>query len=205
VVLGASIVRALIERARKRADLSRVRGLVVTLLVLGVASSVWDLLAMRAYPMLVDAGWAQEAFWLRGRDIGERTFAMRELYEDLQRRVPRNAVVQANPHVWNQVYLGAYAQRQTASFDFECGAVMGGDPRLCAKMQPALLLGFNDPHGSHDVEAMCGTGGIDVLILDKSDSAARDGPPVESAIASSGYARAVMCRAQPLVAHRRYR
>jgi hypothetical protein len=205
VVVGASIVRALIERARKRADLSRVRGLVVTLLVLGVASSVWDLLAMRAYPMLVDAGWAQEAFWLRGRDIGERTFAMRELYEDLQRRVPRNAVVQANPHVWNQVYLGAYAQRQTASFDFECGAVMGGDPRLCAKMQPALLLGFNDPHGSHDVEAMCGTGGIDVLILDKSDSAARDGPPVESAIASSGYARAVMCRAQPLVAHRRYR
>jgi len=205
VATGTNILRALVERARRNTRLAHLRGFVLALLVLGVASSGWDLMVMRTYPMLVDAGWAQEAFWLRGRDIGARTFAMRELYEDLQRRIPRNAVVQANPNVWNQVYLGAYAQRQTASFDFECGAVMGGDPTLCAKMQPALLQGFNDPRGPHDVEAMCGTGGIDVLILEKSDSAARDGRPLESTIASSEYARAVMCRVQPLVAHRRYR
>jgi len=196
VVAGVDLVRALVIRARTSTRLARLRGLVVAVLVLGVASTMWDLLTMRTYPMLVDAGWAQEAFWLPGRHIGARTYAMREIYEDLQRRIPRDAVVQANPNVWNQVYLGAYAQRQTASFDVTCGTVMGGDPGLCARMQPELIRAFNESGGLKYIRGICRSDGVSALIFEKSDPAWR-GTVAGSTLVSNVHARAIDCSDSP--------
>jgi hypothetical protein len=196
VVAGVDIVRALIGRARRWASLERVRRLAVVVLVLGMVSTAWDLLAMRTYPMLADAGWAQPALWLTDRDIGLRTFAMREVYEDLRRRIPRDAVVQGNPKVWDQVFLGAYAQRQTASLNFDCAAVMGGDPGLCAKMQPGLLRLFNDPGAGSDLQSVCRASGLSALVFEERDPVVRDGWSAVGggdALASNNYARAFPC------------
>ena len=127
---------------------------------------------MRFFFPLADAGVFSMAKWFsHDNESGKRTFAVRQGYQQLDQIVPGSSVLQANPYYWDDIYHGLYGQRQTASFDYLCGAVMGGDPADCERMQAQLVPLFNDPTLSRalDIDQVCEAWGIDVLVGKDSD------------------------------------
>jgi hypothetical protein len=160
------------------------------LLALGIASTAYDFIWMRFYIPMSDSGAVPVAKWF-GHDHtqGARTFAVREVYEELTPLIPAFSVLQSNPNYWNDVYHGLYGLHQTASFDYSCGSTMGGDPRDCDRMQKELIPLFNDPTASEalDIDKICRTWGISVLV-------AKDDDPVFHDLASWPWKRYPMAQ-----------
>jgi hypothetical protein len=168
--------------------------LIGALIVLGLASSVYGLLIMRLYLPLMEARKVPVAEWFsKSAKTGRRTFDARSVYQQLRRDLPEDAIVQANPTHWNDLYHGLYAQRQTAAFDRLCGSVLGGDPEPCSQMQSQISpLFLRDG----DIDSVCDAWHIRALI-------AKDDDPVFSdhrawawsraPLAVTEHARAVRC------------
>jgi hypothetical protein len=154
---------------------------------------------MRAYIPMSDAGLVPVAKWFGSdRHQGELTFAARQVYERVAELAPQDAVLQENPNRWNDVYYGLYGLRQTAAFDWICGAEMGGDPRECARMQTKLMPLFNDPTASQsiDIDQACDAWGIRVLVAKSDDPVFADRrawPWKRAAIAENDRVRAIQC------------
>ncbi len=153
------------------AILRQKRNWIHVVLALGLLSTIWDLVIMRIYFPLSDHELAPQAKWFLDPDPGRRAFDFRFLYESIAGLTPATAVIQGNPNVWCQVFLGAYSLRQAGSFEYECGAAMGGDPVKCKAMQEQLLPIFNDPTKSESaqVDTVCRTWGIDALVVASGD------------------------------------
>lgn len=109
------------------------RRCLVSMLVLGVAGTVYQCVMLRVYPILVDHGLDPKHNWLApDRQLGQRTMAMRQAYSALDEMLPQGAVVQFNPYLsWNGYFYGMYANRQSAAFDKTCGSTFGGRPVEC--------------------------------------------------------------------------
>jgi hypothetical protein len=148
-------------RRRRRA------GLVTGLVVLGLASSVYELIIVRTYLPLMEARRVPVAEWFsKTAETGRRTFDARSVYEQLRKELPQDALVQGNPTHWNDLYFGLYGQRQTAAFDRLCGSVLGGDPASCSGMQAGLApLFLNDG----DIDHACREWNIGTLIAKDDD------------------------------------
>ena len=131
------------------------------LLVIGVVSTVYSALVLRAAEMLID-GRAEHA-------TGKRNFAARRVYEQLRRILPVTAVVQQNPALLNPVYWGLYANRQTAVQGPGCGVVFGGTGRDCDHLYAALAAIFDSGAQADQVEPICGRLHIDVLVVTSGD------------------------------------
>lgn len=157
---------------------------VATLLLLGLGSTTYDFLSMRIFAPLSDAGLVPPTWWLPhewslkyrnsyavSQQLGQRDFSARAGYQTLRKLVSEEAVFQANPNVWNDVYHGLYALHQEAAFDLNCGSAMGGNPVDCVQMQKQLNPLFNDPGmaRSLDIDQVCANWGIDVLIAKDTD------------------------------------
>jgi hypothetical protein len=180
-------------RSRKR------HSTVAALVVLGLVSSVYELVILRTYIPLLDAGAVPIVTWFtHDRSAGRRTFDAREVYEELQHSLPANAIIQANPNHWDDLYHGAYGMRQTVAFDAGCGTGMGGSLRDCERMLEQLKPLFNDPTASRaiDIDQVCDAWEISALV-------AKDDDPVfgdrgtwawsHPAIAENERARAIRC------------
>jgi len=137
-------------------------------LALGFLGLAWDFYIMRAYIPLADHDAAPLAKWLQPQP-GRRNHDLRLVYETLAATLPRKAVVQGNPNVWDQMYLGAYAQRQAASFGADCGSQMGGDPAACKAMHGQLLPAFNETTGAPP-DVVCAAWGIDAMVVVEDDA-----------------------------------
>jgi hypothetical protein len=147
------------------------------LVVLGLASTVYDFVWMRFYIPLSDRGAIPVAKWFgHDHEQGARTFSARQAYEKLDELMPAYAVMQANPNYWNDVLQGLYGLRQTASFDWACGSTMGGNPIDCERMQRQLIPLFNDPTASKslDIDTVCDNWGINVLVAKDDDPVFQD-------------------------------
>jgi hypothetical protein len=175
----------------------------VCLVALGLASTFYDFVWMRIYIPLSDTGAIPVAKWF-GSDThqGERTLAAREVYEQLSRTTPPNAVLQENPNRWNDVYLGLYGLRQTAAFSWTCGSEMGGDARECEVMQKQLTPLFNDPTDSRvfDIDRVCDAWHIQVLVAKDDDPvfANREAWPWQrTPLVANDRVRAIGCGARP--------
>jgi len=88
--------------------------------------------------------------------------------------------------------------RQTAAFDWKCGAEMGGDPRECAPMQSKLTPLFNDPTASRsiDIDQVCDAWGIGILVAKSDDPVFVDRcawPWKRAAMAGNERVRAIKC------------
>jgi hypothetical protein len=172
---------------------------IYALLALGLASTVYDFAWMRAYIPMSDAGLVPVAKWFGSdRHQGELTFAARQVYERVAELAPQDAVLQENPNRWNDVYYGLYGLRQTAAFDWICGAELGGDPRECARMQSKLMPLFNDPTASRsiDIDQLCDAWGIGVLVAKSDDPVFTDRcawPWKRAAIAGNERVKAIQC------------
>jgi len=149
-------------------------GLLATCLLFGAAGTGYEILMVRFYPLIADVFTVPRERWFTAdHHLGERTYAMRQLYEDLQRQLPAAAVVQHNPNQsLGDVFDGLYADRQTAVETPGCGVVFGGDSNLCQAMMPSISAIFDKP-GLADwpsVSTSCRNLSIDALVVKDTDS-----------------------------------
>ena len=86
---------------------------------LGVAGSAYELGMVRWFPVISDQiSGSKFSFLASDRQLGRRTYCLRQAYEYLTRVLPQSAVVQQNPHTEpGDLPYGLYADRQTAAED----------------------------------------------------------------------------------------
>jgi hypothetical protein len=129
-------------------DTGRARGAYLTaLLVLGLLGSAYDVVILRAFPIMADAGVVVPIGWMApDRQLGTRTYAAREAYDWAAHHLPPSARLQFNPHVYvqdTQAFL--YANRQMVVTDEGCLTGFGGNPAECPGMLEELEPYFPKP------------------------------------------------------------
>ena len=125
---------------------------------------------------------------------GQRTFALRSLYEQLNKELPRNAVIQNNPRTRNLVTNLIYSGHQSVAGDPGCGATFGGDNALCAERVRRLTLLYQLP--DDDPQSACAEYGIDVMIVQDTDPVWHDRSSwvwSREPLVANDYARAFRC------------
>src|SRR5207245_1845644 len=74
-------------------------GLIATFLLFGIAGTVYEIAMVRFYTLISDNFAVPRDQWFPAdHHLGERTYALRELYEALQNKLPATAVLQHNPN-----------------------------------------------------------------------------------------------------------
>ena len=128
-----------------------IKAALVLTLVLGVAGTACQLLALRIYPLLADAGkiTRSESF-LGSPGFAERTYWLRQGFDQLNALTPSTAAVQYNPTGNETVMAHLYSTRQAAVGDPECGSPFGGDLQKCKQMYPYVAAVFNSPDDIRD-------------------------------------------------------
>jgi hypothetical protein len=168
------------------------------LVVLGLASTVYEILDLRFYLPLTALRVVPPVVWFTSHpDLGRRAFDARHVYEKVAASLPQNANLQGNPAGPN-IYYGLYAMRQTADADSVCGSTFGGGTEDCPRMQAQLIPLFNAPAAARkaEVDQVCDAWGINVLIAKDDDPIFADHgawPWTRPTIAESERVRAVQC------------
>ena len=176
------------------------RNLLIGTLVLGATGTVYDLGVLRSFPVIADETNIPRHRWLSSdRNLGSRTYALRQLYEDLKTKMPPTAVLQHNPDVApGDLPYGLYADRQTVAETLSCSTVFGGDPVLCSEIIDRIRDLFEKRKAieADQVDAICKDLSIDALIVQDTDPVWADGNSwiwkKRPAIANR-YARAFVC------------
>lgn len=151
--------------------------LLKVLLVLGVAGSVYEIGIARTYGILVDHGTLQYSMFSPDRQLGKRTYALRQAYDQLRAISPRDAVVQHDPKAsFGDVFHGLYAERQSAASGILCGATFGGDGKLCPQVIIPINEIFDKPEAFDPaaVNALCRKLAINYLVVKDTDRAWHD-------------------------------
>lgn len=144
-------------------------------LALGFVGTLYSLFILRSYTYLDDRGWLRHpAAWLPASpDIGSETFALRQMYAELNKRIPAKSIIQYNPMAADGNSLLIYDPFQSVDAFPDCGTAFGGDIAKCMPVQAELAQLF-DGGGSQNIHDLCRRLSIDVLIAQKDDSAWRD-------------------------------
>lgn len=169
------------------------------MLALGVLATAYDVTMLRIYPVLLDTFNMPRYHWLApDHRLGERTYALREVYERLGRELPENAIVQQNPKaIPGDLFYGLYADRQTAVETPSCGVVFGGDASLCESVRTPVEEVF-DRGG--DVDQVCRDLSISAVVVKDTDAVWNDKGSwvwTKSPLIGNSYARAFLCGLSP--------
>jgi len=156
----------------------RRRLMIIATLVVGVAGSLYEIEKIRFYPLQSDLALGHLERWLSpDRNVGARTFALRQLYEELKRRTPADAIFQHNPDAEPQDnFHSMYADRQLAAETSSCAVVFGGDAGLCQSRIGEIESLFQNP-GAFDsagIDKACRQLSIDVLVVKDTDKVWQD-------------------------------
>jgi len=148
-------------------------GVLAALLLLGILGTVFQVLMLRMFPVLVDHGLDRGDFpaqrWVDSdRQFGKRTYALRSAYEVLNAQLPSSAIVQSNPYTEDPILHMLYSGHDSAAFNSECGVTFGGDPGLCALRVPKLSGLFEFPDATY-LDPTCREFGIDAVVVEESD------------------------------------
>jgi len=163
------------SRTRKSdKPLRAVPWLVTTTIVLGVMGSCYELCLQRTYPIFSDLYGFRKPDWLSSdQQLGRRTFELRRAYEEIQRILPPNAVVQSAPAaVGGNLQAALYSGRQMVADVEDCGTVFGGSKQFCDDViLPHLKLLFDDrqPVTPELVSNTCHEFSITVLLFKDTD------------------------------------
>src|SRR5262249_52812717 len=117
--------------------LARLRkGFLVALIAIGAAGTLYDVAILRFYPVLADRGMVTMIGWLGpDRQLGRRTYALREAYEWIGRTTTTMAVVQYDPHmIIEDTAAMYYSNRPSLAGAEDCLVTFGGDPALCGSV-----------------------------------------------------------------------
>lgn len=155
------------------------------LLVIGLTSSLYDLVMMRAYLFGARDGgpWASAKLW--GPGGAETAFDLREAYTWANRTLPSDAIVQANPKapvgllyagVPVDVFDGLYASRPAVAGDAEYGTLYGVPKEVYDRVADPIARVFSDSAGVSTLDAaqLCRRLGIRAWLVTVADSAFLD-------------------------------
>lgn len=141
-------------------------------LVLGVAGTAYQLVALRCYAPVVDAGKMERSEGFLGAPgFGERTYWMREGFSRLHELTSPNTSVQYDP-VGDEVLIShLYSTRQAAMGDPGCGSSFGGDIEKCKKALPYFVAAFNAPDivRTWKLESFCNDFQVNILVAIDTD------------------------------------
>jgi hypothetical protein len=149
----------------------------VVLLVIGLASTLFDLAYLRVYAKLDDRlGWSNRIYGAQVEQRGRRAYALREGYQYVYAAFPLDAILQSNPEVEYLVLAqGVYGQRQTAAAGREYAFIYGDTPDVYQAVSGRILPVFNDPTlGWPAVARACQDAAIDVLLVKDLDPVWQD-------------------------------
>jgi len=159
---------------------------ILAMLILGVAGSIYEVSMVRFY-------------YANSATSGDRTYLLRQIYQDLKKRLPVQAVIQQNPNgVPGDVFYGLYADRQAAAETSQCGVVFGGDPALCNGVITPINDLFEKPGAvsAERVDALCKDLSIDALVVKNPDKVWVDRNSwvwKKQPVLANEYARAFLC------------
>lgn len=191
-----------------------VRGMLATLLILGVLGTAHQVFMLRMFPVLTDRRMITGVSWVdQDRQFGKRAYALRSAYEALNARLPASAILQSNPatkdnpvaihSVLHMLYSGHDSAAATPAGDPECGTAFGGDPVLCAQRQQQLAQLFEFPDGDN-LDAICREYGINAFVVENSDPVWREPESwiwTRTPAVANNYVRAFRCGAMSTDAH----
>jgi hypothetical protein len=129
---------------------------------------------LRVYPILLDEGKLipNSATWMdTDQKLGERTYALRSVYDSLSTVLPATAVIQYNPDAGAFVLHSLYSFHAATAGDGECGAVFGGDLVQCKSRMQALMPLFGNPTAEQNttINAVCREYAISAMVVDDHD------------------------------------
>lgn len=174
--------------------------LLVAALVLGITGTAYDLCILRWFPIIADVTDIPRHKWLSpDQELGSRTYALRQLYEDLKVKLPQTAVLQHNPDIEpGDLPYGLYADRQVAAETLSCGVVFGGVTTLCREIIGPIRDFFEKPGAvaADRVERVCKDLSINALIVKDTDPVWADSNSwvwKQQPLITNRYARAFVC------------
>ncbi len=154
-----------------------IKSLLTFTLVLGVAGTMYQLVALRVYAPLADAGrWARSETFLGDPGFGARTYWMREGFSRLNGLTSSSMSAQYNP-VRDEVLIAhLYSTRQAIMGDAFCESGFGGNLQNCRKAFPRMASAFNSPSAARglDLDRFCDDFRVDVLVATDVDPVWQD-------------------------------
>ncbi len=182
-----------------------VRGMLATMLILGILGTAYEVFMLRMFPVLSDRGTIRGESWTpQDQQFGKRAYALRSAYEALDAQLPSSAVLQNNPAQEDQILDMLYSGHDTAAGGSECGSAFGGDPDLCALRVQKLAGLFEQPDGSN-LDATCREYGIDAVVVENSDDVWQEPSSwiwSQHPIVANDYVRAFRCGTAAASIHR---
>jgi hypothetical protein len=197
LVMAAPLIHDLFTQQTQRISWARM-ALLFTL-IFGAAGTAYELTEYRVYAPLVDAGLkGRDESWLGARGLGERTYWIRQGFQQLNHMLPGNAVVQYDP-VREEVKLAnLYSERQAAMGERNCSTGYGGDVQACRDAYPAFFSTYNGVLAmrTRSIDTFCDQYHINVLVADDIDPVWKDPGSwvwTRPALVANQYLRAVPC------------
>lgn len=144
-------------------------------LVLGAIATVYQVTMLRIYPILHDAGKVDPTLfpWLYDdQKVGERSYAIREVYSELDASLPAQTVLQYNPYTAGFIAHQIYSGHDAAVGAPLCDSVFGGDIDVCLERSKQIAPLFEDPSPSQNaaVDDVCRDYKIAVMLVDDTDA-----------------------------------
>ncbi|MDR3763159.1 MAG: hypothetical protein P4M01_03605 [Acidobacteriota bacterium] len=147
-------------------------------LAIGLLSTAAQLMLLRVYAPVIDAGLATRTEPWIGRvpGFGRRSLELRRALDEMKAVTPRDAVLQYNPFTPDQNFLHLYTERQVTAGAEDCGAGFGGDEDECKQAIPYIRAVFTAPRevADWDLDRFCGVMHINLLMPANNDPAWRD-------------------------------
>jgi hypothetical protein len=143
----------------------------VGLIILGGASSLYQLVMLRAYPILAERhGWKSDSMMGTGREV----FLVRNAYAQLDRITSPDAIVQYNPESDLRLQMLIYSRYQQVDANFpNCSTAFGGPLAVCHDLQDRLKTIYSpiptDNPTIADVEHTCDALHIQALVVNGHD------------------------------------
>jgi hypothetical protein len=176
----------------------RMRFVVHSTLILGIAATVYSLTILRTYAVLDDKGMIPyPADWFPPpHEVGVGMMDIRRAYDQLDKMLPGQSIVQYNPMREDYLPLLEYDSFQSVDAFPDCGTEFGGDTGKCPPVQDAIATLFNTTD-EVNIRELCSRLSIDILVARKTDAAWQDrsswvwtNPP----LVANSYIRAFRCR-----------
>ena len=172
--------------------------LLACLIGLGAAGTLYDVSILRFYAVLSDSGAVPLVSWMAtDRQLGRRTYAVREAYEWVGRHTRPTSVVQFNPKVVQDTAAWLYADRRSIAAGPDCICTFGGDSRLCAPILASIEELYSSEADLGTFHQVCHKLPIDILVAKDTDPAWRNphGWVWESQpVFANDYVRLFQCR-----------
>ncbi len=196
---GAEYIdRWLLRVAGKHSKFITIKNIAIaSTLLLGFIGTLYSLTILRTYTILEDAGKvAQPATWLpQPPQVGTELFYIRHAFEQMDRMLSPDSIVQYNPMTDDYLTLLEYDRFQSVDAFPDCGTEFGGDAGKCAPVQAIIANLFNKPQ-NYNIQEICRNISANVLVARSSDPVWRDPDSwvwTNSPIVENAYIRAFRC------------